>query len=228
MPDRRHGRAGNRGRLAALVVAVVLMGISACGVGPGLPASSGPAGSGKSSFAGTVVEPPVQLPPAVLTATSGRRFDLRRDTSAPITLVVFGYTTCPDECPLTVSTIAAAVRLLSARQRAAVDVLVLSADPARDTPVAMRAWLDRFDPAFEGLTGDPAVLKAVAAGLYIPLETGGGSPDPTGPSASAADGVSHGTSIYAFGSRDTSLLLWGSLPAPAELAADLRRLLQAR
>jgi protein SCO1/2 len=70
-----------------------------------------------------------------------------------LTLLFFGYTSCPDVCPMTMAEIDLA--LGQAGDAAdAYDVVMVSTDPARDTAEQMRSWLDRFDPSFQGVRGD--------------------------------------------------------------------------
>lgn len=80
------------------------------------------------------------------------------------TLVYFGFTHCPDECP---DTLAALARVK--RQAAVPDlqVLFVTVDPQRDTPAVLAAYLRHFDPSFLGLTGNPGEISRVAATLGI-------------------------------------------------------------
>jgi protein SCO1/2 len=90
---------------------------------------------------------------------SGRPFTRRELSGAPA-LVFFGFTHCPDVCPTTLA------KLAQVRKRAALAglrVLFVSIDPQRDTPPLVGAYARAFDPAFEGLTGDPAAIARVAA-----------------------------------------------------------------
>lgn len=195
--------------LVAAALAVVVL--SSCGGGQldGPPPSTG-----------TVVDdPPVALPAAPLVNTAGNAVDLRTVSAAPLTLTVFAYTTCLDECPLTVSSVAAALRGLSRTERDAVQLLVLSADPARDTPAALRRWLDRFDTGFVGLTGDPEVLTRAARELFVPLEL------PSAVATSDGNDVAHGVQIWAFGRDDRSRMVWSGSPTPSALRSDLVRLI---
>ena len=80
------------------------------------------------------------------------------------TLVYFGFTHCPDECPDTLAALA------QVEKQAAVPglrVLFVTVDPERDTPPVLAGYLRHFDPTFLGLTGDPAEIHRFAAGLGI-------------------------------------------------------------
>ncbi|BCX05691.1 MAG: electron transporter SenC [Candidatus Roseilinea sp.] len=74
------------------------------------------------------------------------------------TLVAFGYTFCPDVCPLTMSDLRRVKRELGAAGDQ-VNFVFITVDPQRDTPEVIRRYVTAFDPAFIGLTGDEATLK---------------------------------------------------------------------
>ena len=79
-----------------------------------------------------------------------------------MTVFFFGYTRCPDICPLVMADLAVAVARLPGRRPGDVQVVLVTSDPARDDPAVLRAYLDRFDPDFTGLTGDLDTIVAVA------------------------------------------------------------------
>lgn len=80
------------------------------------------------------------------------------------TLVYFGFTHCPDECP---DTLAALARIKKQAAVSGLRVLFVTVDPQRDTPAVIAAYLAHFDPSFLGLTGDPAEIHRLAASLGI-------------------------------------------------------------
>ncbi|HUA25902.1 MAG TPA: SCO family protein [Steroidobacteraceae bacterium] len=80
------------------------------------------------------------------------------------TLIYFGFTHCPDECP---DTLAALARVRQQAQLPGLQVLFVTVDPERDTPAVLAGYLRHFDPRFLGLTGDPAEIRRVAASLGI-------------------------------------------------------------
>jgi protein SCO1 len=98
-----------------------------------------------------------------LVDTAGREFTRAELRGAP-TLVFFGFTHCPDVCPMTL------LKLAQIRKSAAVAglrVLFVSVDPQRDTPAALGLYVHAFDPSFEGLTGDPKTINALAANFGV-------------------------------------------------------------
>lgn len=94
-----------------------------------------------------------------LTDTSGQVVRLS-DYRRRVVLVFFGYTHCPDACPLTVAKVTKAMQLLG-EQRGQVRFIFITTDPARDTPERLREWLDGFNPAFVGLRGSEAELAGI-------------------------------------------------------------------
>ena len=82
----------------------------------------------------------------------------------PATVVFFGYTFCPDICPLELGTIAAALDRLGPAA-GGVGAFFVSVDPERDTPEHLRGYVERFHPRITGLTGEPEAIAA-AAGAF--------------------------------------------------------------
>ncbi len=102
--------------------------------------------------------------PFALTDQNGRlRTD--RDFVGKYRIMYFGYTFCPDVCPVDVARLVAGYKVFAktdpARAERTVPVFI-SVDPERDTPEALKAFTGAFDPALVGLTGTPAQIAAVA------------------------------------------------------------------
>ncbi len=90
------------------------------------------------------------------------------DLAGNFTLLFFGFTNCPDICPITLQTIALATQSIAERQpRAVPRVAFVSVDPARDDPERIGAYLRSFDPDFVGLTTDEAALAPLLADLGV-------------------------------------------------------------
>jgi len=86
------------------------------------------------------------------------------DFAGKYRLIYFGYTFCPDVCPVDVQTIMKGHRLLKARNpdlAAKVQPIFITIDPERDTPAALKAYTNAF-PGLTALTGTPAQIAAVA------------------------------------------------------------------
>jgi protein SCO1 len=125
------------------------------------------------TYRGGLVTPPLPKPRFVLTDTSGAPFDFWNQTRGSVTLLFFGYTNCPDQCPMHMANIGLALKQLPADVASHVKLVFVTTDPGRDTAVALRRWLDHFDRHFVGLTGSEAELAAVqeAAGVFAARKT---------------------------------------------------------
>lgn len=110
---------------------------------------------------GTVLPEPIEKTDFTLPDTEGNPFDFRAETDGRLTLLFFGYTHCPDICPVHLANIAAALRRLPYEDREQVRVVFVSTDPERDTPERIREWLDAFDPSFVGLRGPLDEVNAI-------------------------------------------------------------------
>ena len=75
-------------------------------------------------------------------------------------LVFFGYTNCPDVCPMTLATLSEALDKLGGDAKK-IRPMFVSVDPKRDTPGVLKAYLESFHPAFIGLTGSAKQVAAV-------------------------------------------------------------------
>src|ERR1043166_6271433 len=96
----------------------------------GASAPHGPDAVG-SGYRGGVVTPPLPKPKFTLTDTSGAPFDFWSNTEGYVTLLFFGYTHCPDECPLHMAAIAASLQRIPPEVRNQIRVVFVTADPAR-------------------------------------------------------------------------------------------------
>ena len=124
---------------------------------------------GKSeAYRGGLVTPPLPKPAFVLTDTSGSPYDFRKRTDGAVTLLFFGYTSCPDQCPMHMNTLGAALHKLPAKIADQIRFVFVTTDPARDTPTVLRRWLDFFDKRSIGLTGTEAMLIAAQRATGVP------------------------------------------------------------
>ncbi|MDB1086185.1 SCO family protein [Streptomyces sp. ACA25] len=161
-------------KTAAATAAAALL-LAACGTGtsPTDSVAGTPAGTADelpSEEEGTVLDQPFAKPGLVLTDTSGAPYDLVAETAGRPTLLYFGYTNCPDVCPLTLSNIALAADSLPEEEREELRVVFVTSDPERDTPESLGPWLDSHDPDFVGLTGDFATIQEGARSVGVHLD----------------------------------------------------------
>ena len=109
------------------------------------------------------------LPHFTLTDTAGHPFSFAARARGKLTYLYFGYTHCPDVCPLTMANLAAALRHVTPAVRRKVLVVFVTVDPHRDTPSVLRAWLNNYNPSFIGLTGSEQAIRRAALDSGIPL-----------------------------------------------------------
>lgn len=130
---------------------------------------------------GATIYPQAQaLRPFGLTTHTGARFT-EADLQGRWSLVFYGFTHCPNVCPLTM------VELARFQERLPADgslplpqVILATVDPARDTPARLTEYLDQYHETFIGLTGTDEALADLAGQLYVVAMPGGGH-DPTTP-----------------------------------------------
>jgi protein SCO1/2 len=162
-------------------------------------------------YRGGLVSPPLPKPKFTLTDTSGGPFDFAEKTQGYTTLLYFGYTHCPDMCPLEMSVIAQALREVPADSVHRIKVVFVTTDPERDSRQVLRSWLDHFDKNFIGLTGSQdAIDGAQIAANMAPAKKSAVRPDGTYEVGHAAfvlaytkDNLAH--VIYPFGVKQEDL-----------------------
>lgn len=201
--------------LVALALAAAL-GLAGCGSGADTGAVSG-VHTEDDGFAGTALPSGYVVPDVPLTATDGSAYSLAK-ADAPLKVVFFGYSKCPDICQVVMSTIASAVARLDPAQQRRVQVVFVTTDPARDTRQALRGYLDRFDPQFAGLTGPLSRIDALGRPLGVYIRKGHRLP-------SGGYEVDHTAGVTAV--RDgRAPLVWTHGTSPTDMAADIHRLLE--
>jgi protein SCO1/2 len=114
-----------------------------CGCAPG------------SGYEGFVMDPPVPAPDAILRGADATISFAR--TGGRVTIATFGYTSCPDVCPATLSDWRRLRRALGA-DTSRVRFVFVSADWRRDTPATARSFARHFDPSFLGVAPDSTTL----------------------------------------------------------------------
>lgn len=168
-------------------------------------------------YKGNLLSPPLALTDFELQDSRQQPFHLS-DVEGDIALIYFGYTYCPDVCPLTMWDVKEALADLEAKDK--VRVIFISVDPERDTPEVLTRYLEPFGPEFIGLTDDFAKVQEVMKlfGAFAEKETVNGS--------ATEYLVSHTSRLYLVTPDRKILLMYPFGFEPEELSSDLAHLLQ--
>lgn len=163
-------------------------------------------------IAGFELPQPMALADFRLADAKGRPFT-RASLDGRWTLLLFGFTACPDVCPTTLAQMAEVRRASAAARGPALDGVFVTIDPKRDTPARLAEYVARFDPGFAGVTGDERAIRAFAQQFRVRYE----------PVAGAPYRFDHTASVSVLG-PDAKLHAVFTLPLdPARVAADVAR-----
>ncbi len=189
-------------------------------VGWGCTPSSTPTADadGDGYIGGTSLPNPYRLPAASLTDSTGAIRDLATSTDQPVTLLFFGYSHCPDVCVAVLGDVALALQRVDPTVREQIQVVFVTTDPARDNPAVLRRYLDRFDPAFIGLTGALPTISKVARSVGVEIEAGRTLP-------SGGYDVGHSAQLIGF-DHQAGVVIWTPGTAVGDLAHDLALLVE--
>lgn len=170
--------------------------------------------------------------PLRLTDVSGHMpdldFKLTDDHDKPVTgadyrgkvvVLYFGYTHCPDVCPLTLAHLHVVMQRLGPLADGA-RILFVSVDPTRDTPEVMHAYVNAFDPRAIGLTGDAHAIEALSKRYRSAFTREPGKPD-------GSYEVSHSSAIYLFDRDGHARALATPSASQDDIVHDLHLLLDS-
>lgn len=175
-------------------------------------------------------------PPASFNATDvtgatewGRDFSLKdtqgqvrqlADFKGKVVVLFFGYTQCPDVCPTTLSTAAAALKLLG-NDADKVQVVLVTLDPARDKPQMLGGYVKAFNPNFIALSGSDAETAAAAKEFKVFFQKQEGK-TPTSYT------IDHTAASYAFDGQGRLRLYIKHGATPEQIAGDLKQLIDGK
>jgi protein SCO1/2 len=132
-------------------------------------------------------------------------------------LIFFGFTSCPDVCPTTLTKLKLAMKTLGASADG-IQVVLVSVDPDRDTPEVMKRYSASFGPWLLGLTGSDEALTTLreAYGVYAAMESS---------DAKGSYNIMHSAAVFAFDAEGHARLLISDLSDNAAVVADLQQLI---
>lgn len=171
------------------------------------------------TFRGSLFDPAVSVPEFALASTDGGTYRLR-DDRGKIVLLFFGYTTCPDVCPATLSEMKELRRRLQGDAEQ-VQVVFVTVDPQRDTLERMGQYVSTFDPSFVGLTGSETELEPVwqSFGVFRAIQEQDSAVEYL---------VDHSSRVYLI-DREGNLRLTYAFGTPVDdLLADIRYLVKEK
>ncbi|MHA6476943.1 SCO family protein [Stutzerimonas sp. KH-1] len=108
------------------------------------------------------------IPPLTLIDQDGQQFDTR-SLQGRWHILFFGFTACPDICPTTLSDMRRLFGQLPSDTRERLQLVLITADPARDTPQQLKTYLDYYRAGFSGLTGEMEQLQQLSRALGLPF-----------------------------------------------------------
>jgi protein SCO1 len=175
-------------------------------------------GAEPALVAGTLLTPPRPLPPVDLIDHEGEPFGAER-LRGRWSLLFFGFTNCPDVCPVTMHVLVQVEQALADLPPALrPQVVLVSVDPERDTPAQLAAYVKGFSPSFTGVTASQEVVDELArqTGVLVAITRGEG----------ADYRVDHSASLFLIDPNGAMRALF-SPPHTAKLIADDYRRLAA-
>lgn len=169
------------------------------------------------TYRGTSIEPPLPMMDFRLLDQHGAEFRLS-DLKGKLVLVFFGYTYCPDVCPITLAEFKQVKENL-AQQADKVRFVFITVDPQRDSPEVLAKHLQNFDPQFIGLTGTEEDLAKVwkQFGAYREIRQVEGSQNYL---------VDHTARIYVLDAEQNLILTYSYDTGARILLEDIRHLLK--
>ena len=217
---RAEERTGHRSPATFAVLAVCAMGLlAACGSDDTATEGSSTTTAADGGFSGYTRDPVPSVKDVSLPAADGTTVTMPASQPGGLRLVYFGYTSCPDVCPTTMSDLKRALATLPEDQRAKVQMDMVTIDPARDTAEKLTDYVTTFIPDGTAVrTDDQAALRAAAGafGANYSVEPGadGGEPE-----------VSHTAELYAVDDAGNIVMVWPFGTTSKDLGEDLARLL---
>ena len=155
------------------------------------------------------------------------------DFRGSLMLVFFGYTHCPDVCPITLNTFGATLEALGDDARDVVPIFI-TIDPERDTVARMSTYMAQFDPRIVALTGTPDEIAQAAKAYHVyykKAEAGthhaaGAADDHAGHDMAGPDmgyDMNHTSIIYLMDRKGHYLAHFDQNTSPADMAAGIAK-----
>ena len=161
-----------------------------------------------------------QLPDVTLLDVDDTPVELDEAFRGTPTLLFFGYTSCPDICPVHLAAIASAMDA-SGTEYDEIDVVFVSVDPERDTPERIEEYLANFSTEMVGLHEDLEVVGEALTELDLPGPVVSG-PDPRGD----GDLIAHPAQVIGFDADGEARRVWPFGARRSDWVADMPRIVE--
>ena len=159
------------------------------------------------------LDPPKELAEFTLTNQDGGPLSLSELRGKPV-LLFFGFTHCPDVCPTTLAQFRQIKGDLGERGDD-VSFVFISVDGSRDTPEAVKAYVEQFDPEFIGLTGAEDEVRAVGGDYFVFFNRA----QPEGTPSAAGYSVDHTAYTYLIDAEGSLRVIY-PFQAPREMMVE--------
>ena len=174
----------------------------------------------RHGFAGTELASPVPKPDFDFVDSRGHSFHFDSATAGKVTLLFFGYSNCPDVCPVHLANLAAVLDKMPDEVQRQVTVVFVTTDPERDSLPVLDAWVKGFDPQFIGLSAPDSVIAAAQRMVKLPpIEKGA-------PNGKGGYTIGHGTAVIAYTRDGWGRVEYGFGTRQKEWAHDLPLLVE--
>ncbi len=167
--------------------------------------------SANPAFHGSLITPPQRAAGFSLTSQNYAILSLS-DYQGKYVLVYFGFTNCTSECPLTMGFLKQMHDKLG-DLASQVQVIMISTDPARDTPAVLGTFLGHFDPSFIGLTGTREALSPIWAAYGVTV---------------LDNGETHTSYLYLIDRSGDLIATYPLLSNASGITTDLRHLIKTK
>ena len=141
----------------------------------------------------------------------------RADFAGKLVVLTFGFTRCPDVCPISLAALASTMDALG-EDRKRVQVIFVTVDPERDTPALLAKYVTAFGPGFLGLAGDAGATRRAARAFKVFYQKV--------PTSNGDYTMDHSTGYYVLDKNGRTRLLFRYGQPVADMAYDIRLLLR--
>lgn len=180
-----------------------------------------------SPIQGNILTPARKVMIPALTKDDGEPFSLA-DLTGQWHFLFFGYTNCPDICPVTMGVLAQAKKIATANNHMFPGVIFISVDPERDRVEMLADYVQYFDKDFIGVTGDKDLIKALTlqtSVVYMKMPADGDSSNASGDSGYLVD---HSSAVLLFNPEGRLVAFFNAPHDPQTMLKDFQTVVNSQ